>query len=202
MLVFWKARLVLLAVPKTGSTALEAAFCPGQMRRSCNPPRLKHMTVRRYRRQLAGLLEQDGRNAGTDGDHARAGRLAVELVSLSLPPGAGGQPQSTAGVGFADFVEAWLSDDAPEYARSDGSRASCRRRQARSGSITCSATTGWTTLDFLERPRRRLAQIGRRNVSPGGRGQRSAEADDETAARRGGRGIRAVGQALRPGSAP
>jgi ubiquinone/menaquinone biosynthesis C-methylase UbiE len=34
MLVFWKARLVLLAVPKTGSTALEAAFGPGRTRRS------------------------------------------------------------------------------------------------------------------------------------------------------------------------
>jgi hypothetical protein len=55
-----------------------------------NPPRLKHMTVRRYRRQLARVFEQDGRADGADGHHARAGRLAVELVSLSQPSVAGG----------------------------------------------------------------------------------------------------------------
>jgi hypothetical protein len=57
MLVFWKARLVLLAVPKTGTTALEAAFGPLADMAFLNPPRLKHMTLRRYRRQLAPILE-------------------------------------------------------------------------------------------------------------------------------------------------
>jgi hypothetical protein len=59
MLVFWKAKLVLLAVPKTGTTALEAAFGPWADGAFLNPPRLKHMTLRRYRRQLAPILEQE-----------------------------------------------------------------------------------------------------------------------------------------------
>jgi hypothetical protein len=61
MLVFWKAKLVLLAVPKTGTTALEAAFGPWADGAFLNPPRLKHMTLRRYRRQMAPILEEDGR---------------------------------------------------------------------------------------------------------------------------------------------
>jgi hypothetical protein len=60
MLVFSKAKLVFLAVPKTGSTALEAAFLPWADASFLNPPRLKHMTVRRYRRQMARVIEQDG----------------------------------------------------------------------------------------------------------------------------------------------
>ena len=60
MLVFWKARLVLLAVPKTGTTALEAALLPHADTAILNPPRQKHCTVRRYRNQLQPFFEQRG----------------------------------------------------------------------------------------------------------------------------------------------
>jgi hypothetical protein len=117
MLVFWKARLVLMAVPKTGSTALEAAYLPLADASFVNPPRLKHMTVRRYRRQLARVFEQDGRPM----ELMAIMREPVDWLSswyrYRSRPSLAGQPQSTADIDFTAFVEAWLSDDAPEYAR-------------------------------------------------------------------------------------
>jgi hypothetical protein len=101
------------------------------------------MTVRRYRTQLAPAARTGRPPDGADGGHARAGGLAVELVSLSQPAALAGQPQSTAGIGFADFVEAWLRTIRRNTQGSDGSRASCRMETARAASIICSATTGW-----------------------------------------------------------
>jgi hypothetical protein len=60
MLVFWKAKLVLLAVPKTGTTALEAAFGPWADASFLNPPRLKHMTAAPLSQAAGPILEQDG----------------------------------------------------------------------------------------------------------------------------------------------
>ena len=118
MLVFWKARLVLLAVPKTGTTALEAALAPRADAAILNPPGLKHCTVRKYRRELAGFFEQKGRRP-------------MELVAVMREPvdwlgswyryrrrpALDGQPNSTAHLDFDDFVRAYLSDPVPDCAR-------------------------------------------------------------------------------------
>ena len=50
MLVFWKERLVFLAVPKTGTTALEGALAPKAALVFRDPPILKHTPLYRYRR--------------------------------------------------------------------------------------------------------------------------------------------------------
>ena len=117
MLVFWKAKLVLLAVPKTGSTALERAFLPHADVAFLNPPRLKHTTVRRFRREVAPLLDPDGGRF----ELMAVMREPVDWLSswhrYRGRPALEGLPQSTAGLGFADFVEAWLRDDPPEFAR-------------------------------------------------------------------------------------
>jgi hypothetical protein len=52
MLVFWKENLVLLAVPKTGSTALQGALAPRASMVFRDPPKLKHAPCYRYRRFL------------------------------------------------------------------------------------------------------------------------------------------------------
>lgn len=118
MLVFWKAQLALLAVPKTAATALETAFLPHADAAILHPPGLRHTNVRRWRGQMARIFEQNG---------ARP----VELVAVMREPVAWlsswhryrarpalkGRPQSTAGLTFAEFVTAWLEDEPPEYAR-------------------------------------------------------------------------------------
>ena len=50
MLVFWKELLVFLAVPKTGTTALEGALAPNAALVFRDPPILKHTPLYRYRR--------------------------------------------------------------------------------------------------------------------------------------------------------
>ena len=60
MLVFWKENLVLLAVPKTGSTALEGALAPRASMVLRDPPHLKHAPCYRYKRFLRPFFIQAG----------------------------------------------------------------------------------------------------------------------------------------------
>ena len=118
MLVFWKAKLVLMAVPKTGTTALEEALLPHADAAILNPPQMKHCTVRRYRNQLARFFEQRGSRP-------------LELVAVMREPvdwlsswyryrardAIVGEATSTADLSFDAFVAAWLSENPPEPAR-------------------------------------------------------------------------------------
>lgn len=58
MLVFWKERLVFLAVPKTGTTAIEGALAPRAALVLRDPPILKHTPFYRYRRYVEPFLAQ------------------------------------------------------------------------------------------------------------------------------------------------
>ena len=60
MLVFWKARLVFLAVPKTGTSAYEAALGSIASMAVLDPPELKHAPVYRYNRFFRPMLEKAG----------------------------------------------------------------------------------------------------------------------------------------------
>ena len=60
MLVFWPENLVLLAVPKTGSTALEGALAPRASMMLRDPPHLKHAPCYRYKRFLRPFFVQAG----------------------------------------------------------------------------------------------------------------------------------------------
>jgi hypothetical protein len=57
MLVFWDQRLVFLATPKTGSTAIAAALEPFAAMSVQRPPVLKHTTARRYHRFIGPYLQ-------------------------------------------------------------------------------------------------------------------------------------------------
>ena len=58
MLVFSKARLVFLSVPKTGTTAWQAALEPHAAMILRDPPELKHAPVYRYNRFFRPMLEK------------------------------------------------------------------------------------------------------------------------------------------------
>ena len=60
MLVFWKENLVLLSIPKTGSTALEGALAPRASLVLRDPPEIKHAPCYRYKRFLKPLFKQVG----------------------------------------------------------------------------------------------------------------------------------------------
>lgn len=60
MLVFWKARLVMLAVPKTGTSAYAKALAPHAGMVVNDPPELKHAPVYRYNRFFRPMFEKMG----------------------------------------------------------------------------------------------------------------------------------------------
>lgn len=168
MLVFWKARLVLLAVPKTGTTALEQALLPYADSAILNPPQQKHCTVRRYRNQVQKFFEQRGQRK-------------LELMAVVREPVSWlsswyryrardeirGSANSTAEISFDDFVDAWLKDAPPAFAKVG--------RQSRfvsedDGSLGVDHLFRHDELDkavsFLEGRVKARLEIGRSNVSP------------------------------------
>jgi hypothetical protein len=168
MLVFWKARLVILAVPKTGTTALEEALAPHADAAIRNPPEKKHVTARRYKNQLAPFFEN------------RGGRK-MELMAVIREPldwlgswyryrardQIAGSPASTAGMDFDRFVEGWLADPEPEFARvgrqsrfvSDGDGAVIVDRLFRYEALE-------EAVSFLESRLDRQIDLPHRNMSP------------------------------------
>ena len=58
MLVFSNAKLVFLSVPKTGTTAYEAALGPLASMVVSDPPELKHAPLFRYNRFFRPALEK------------------------------------------------------------------------------------------------------------------------------------------------
>lgn len=163
MLVFWKERLVLLAVPKTGTTALEAALAPHADAAILNPPGLKHCTVRKWRRECADFFEQKGR---------RPMRLVATMREpvdwlgswwrYRARPDIAGSENSTANVTFGTFVSDWLQDAPPPHARV-GQQAQFLKggvdhlfRYDRIGDL----------VTFLEDRLDRPIALDRRNVSP------------------------------------
>lgn len=117
MLVFWEQRLVFLATPKTGSTAIETALESLAAVSIMRPPALKHTPVGRYRRFLAPYLEK---TAGAP----------FTVVALMREPKSwlgswyryrqrddiADPRKSTRGKSFDDFVTAYLAQPRPAFA--------------------------------------------------------------------------------------
>lgn len=117
MLIFWDQRLVILATPKTGSTAIGTALDSLASITVDRPPTLKHTPVYRYRRYVQPWLE---RSAG--------GRFTV--VALMREPlswlgswyryrsrdDIAGTAQSTSAMGFDDFLDAYMRNPRPPHA--------------------------------------------------------------------------------------
>ncbi len=168
MLVFWKARLVLLAVPKTGTTALEQALLPHADAAIVNPPQHKHCTVRRYRAQLQKFFEQHGQRPL---EIMAVVREPVDWLSSWYRYRARdeirGTPNSTAGMEFDSFVEAWLRDAPPNFARVG---RQSRFVAAEDGSLGVDHLFRHDRLDlavaFLEDRVQAPLEVGRSNVSP------------------------------------
>jgi hypothetical protein len=117
MLIFWRERLVLLATPKTASTALESVLAPHAAIVILRPPQLKHTNAQRYQRFLAPFLgDKDG--------------LDFPMTALMREPRdwlgswyryrrrRGEQAdKSTRHLSFDDFVRCYCQTDQPEFAK-------------------------------------------------------------------------------------
>lgn len=117
MLVFWEQRLAILATPKTGSTAIEAALESLASLSILRPPALKHTNVGRYHRFIGPYLE------------AASGEPFTVVALMREPRDWLGswyryrqrddipdQAKSTADMTFDAFVSAWCSDPRPTFA--------------------------------------------------------------------------------------
>jgi hypothetical protein len=117
MLVFWKQRLVFLAVPKTGTSAWETALAPHASMVITDPPELKHAPVYRYNRFIRPMHEKMG------ADHMDILAVIREPIDwlgswyrYRQRAFLEGRPTSTRGMSFDDFCQDYAKGDRPPHA--------------------------------------------------------------------------------------
>ena len=117
MLVFSKACLVFLSVPKTGTTAYESALAPLASMVISDPPELKHAPVYRYNRFFRPALEKF---VGPQIDIIAVMREPVSWLGswyrYRRRPFMQGQAKATHDVSFDDFVRAYCRSSRPGFA--------------------------------------------------------------------------------------
>ena len=117
MLVFYKERLAFLSVPKTGTTAYEAALAPRADMVISEPPMLKHAPVYRYNRFIRPMFEKV---CDTQLELMAVMREPVSWLGswyrYRQRPFMEGKPNSTHGISFDDFVLAYMKGDKPGFA--------------------------------------------------------------------------------------
>lgn len=166
--MFSKAKLVVLSVPKTGTTALEEVLGGRAALVVSDPPELKHAPVYRYNRFFRPMIEKF------------VGE--VEVVALIREPRSwlgswfryrqrpflDGRPQSTAQMDFAGFIEGWLQDPRPPYANIGSQAAFLEGRPNGTRVDRLFRYEDFETFTgFLEARLGCTIDLPRRNVSPG-----------------------------------
>ena len=181
MLVFWEERLAFLATPKTGSTAIAAALESLAAVSIQRPPLLKHTTVHRYRRFIGPYLEA-------------ASKAEFTLVALMREPkdwlGSWYRyrqrdrtlpEQSTKGMSFDAFVQAWCQDPRPEFANVGSQARFLRARKENGGEKGVDRLFRYEEIDqfvhFLEDRLGCEIILPRLNVSPPGATELSPETE-------------------------
>jgi hypothetical protein len=118
LLVFSRQNLVLLSVPKTGSTAYEAALAPHAAMVISAPPELKHAPVFRYNRFFRPMIE---RFVGPEPEVVAVMREPVDWLGswyrYRHRDALADHPNSTVGMSFDAFVAAYCRGDPPPFAR-------------------------------------------------------------------------------------
>lgn len=179
MLVFWKEKLVLLSVPKTGTTAIEAALSSRASILVSDPPELKHAPVYRYNRFFRPMFE-------------KACKAELETFAMMREPISwlgswykyrqrpflDGNPKSTAGITFDDFVLAYMKGDKPPFANV-GSQVRFLEPRPNGTKVDhlfrYEDVSGWTS--FLESRLSIPLNLERLNVSKGDAPQLSADVE-------------------------
>ena len=123
MLVFWEQRLVILATPKTGSTAIETALAPLASLSVMQPGALKHSDARSWQRFLRPYLREQ---SGSDFTAVALMREPIDWLGswyrVRQREDMFERPGSTLGMSFAEFIAAHI--DTPRAVVADvGSQA-------------------------------------------------------------------------------
>ncbi|QBX34124.1 sulfotransferase family protein [Paracoccus liaowanqingii] len=114
MLIFWDQRLVFLATPKAGSTAIEMALDSLASASLQRPAALKHTDIGSFRRYLGPWLEAQ------TGDRFTTVALMREPVDwlrswyrFKLRDDDDDPDHAMAGIGFAEFAQGYAQPDGP-----------------------------------------------------------------------------------------
>nr|WP_026352408.1 hypothetical protein [Yoonia vestfoldensis] len=168
MLVFWKENLVLLAVPKTGSTALEGALAPRASMVLRDPPQLKHAPCYRYKRFLRPFFVQ-------------AGGQTPEVMAIVRHPVAWlgswyryrtrddlvGHENSTRGISFEDFVVEYCKGSPAPFAAVGSQDKFLRINDGQIGAEHLFRYEAWDKVTaFLENRLDLHLTLHQKNVSP------------------------------------
>ena len=118
MLIFSRYNLVLLVVPKTGSTALEVALGQEADGRFGNPPEIKHLPLYRYNCFVRPMLQL---GTGQDPETFALIREPISWLRSWYRYRARNSkarfPTSTCYIRFDQFVREAMLDDPPPYAQ-------------------------------------------------------------------------------------
>lgn len=118
MLVFWKQKLVFLSVPKTGTTAYQAALAPLASMTVLDPPELKHAPLYRYNRFFRPMFEKACKS---DLETLAVMREPISWLGswyrYRRRPFMEGKPNATHDISFDEFVEAYCQGNPPGFAR-------------------------------------------------------------------------------------
>lgn len=117
MLVFWDQRLVFLATPKTGSTAIAVALESLAAVSVQRPPVLKHTTVQRFHRFVGPYLRAA---SGEDFTTVALMREPLEWLGswyrFRQRDDVGNPRNSTRGMSFEAFANAYCDQPQPGFA--------------------------------------------------------------------------------------
>ena len=169
MLVFAREKLVFLSVPKTGTTAWQAALEPHASLIIRDPPEIKHAPVFRYNRFFRPMFEKACKTEDME-------TLAVMREPVSWlgswyryrrRPFMEGRPNSTHDMDFDTFVEAYCAENRPGYANV-GSQAKFLEPRPNGTKVTYlfRYEDQPKLVAFLEDRLERKIELGRENVSP------------------------------------
>jgi len=168
MLVFLRENLVFLSVPKTGSTAYETALRARADMVISAPPELKHAPVYRYNRFIRPMFKQVCKR---EPELLAVMREPVSWLGswyrFRQRPAMRDKPNSTHGLSFDTFVEAYCRGNRPAFANV-GSQAKFLERQPNGCGVT--HLFAYERSDLLDRFLSERLKTGittrRENVSP------------------------------------
>ncbi|MGJ8623923.1 MAG: gamma-glutamyl kinase [Yoonia sp.] len=168
MLVFWKENLVLLSVPKTGSTALQAALAPRASMVLRHPPYLKHAPCYRYKRFLKPFFVQAG---GQNPEVMAVVRNPISWLSswyrYRTRDDLIGQENSTRDVTFDEFVLEYCKGQPADFANVGSQNKFLRINDNEVGAQHLFQYEQWDILiAFLEERLGRTIATKQKNVSP------------------------------------
>ncbi|WP_299612566.1 gamma-glutamyl kinase [uncultured Tateyamaria sp.] len=178
MLVFYRAKLAFLSVPKTGTSAYETALAPHADLILSEPPALKHAPVYRYNRFIRPMYFNV---CDVELDVMAVMREPISWLGswwrYRQRPFMKGRPNATHDISFDEFVLAYMKGKKPSYADVGSQYKFLERQQNGTGVTHLFRYEDQPRLQqFLTDRLEVTFELGRENVSPA----RKLELSDDT----------------------